>query len=126
MTRRHFRPIVLALLFWVAGPGIVLSQPLLREGEPARDHGVEANPDVIEPARRKAQLEEERRMKVQAELMRMQGEQMVAERLERERNDRMMRYALWIAIAVIATTFLIAYARSRVAEGSEKPPGDSG
>ena len=119
--RKH-RLVAAALLVLFSAGDMVLSQPLLREREPLEQPS-EANPEQAESARRKAQLEEGRRMKLQAELMQMRGEQMEAERREKERNDRMMRYALWIAIAVIATTFLIAFARSRVAEKSEMPPG---
>ena len=128
MFRRQHFSVVLAASLVFSGGSIVLSQPLLREGEPSDDERADTGAEDarrVESARRKAQLEEERRMKVQADLMRMQAEQMVAERLQRERNDRMMRYALWIAIAVIATTFLIAYARSRVAEESDNPLGGS-
>lgn len=119
---RKRRLVAATLLVFFSVGGMVLSQPLLREREPLEEPS-EPNPEQAASARRQAQLEEERRMKLQAELMQLRGEQMLAERQEKERNDRMMRYALWIAIAVIATTFLIAFARSRVAEKNEMPPG---
>jgi flagellar biosynthesis/type III secretory pathway M-ring protein FliF/YscJ len=117
---------VSALLLY--GGTVALSQPLLREGEPEESQQHE-EPDAEEIQRRelaheKARLEEDRRMKLQEELMRLQGEQLLAEREEIARRDRMMRYALLIAIGVIATTLLITYARSRVAEEDGKQSGD--
>lgn len=73
-----------------------------------------------EAARRQAQFEEERRLRLQQELMQLRGEQMQAEQEEIKRRDTVMRYALIIAIAVIATTFLIAYARSRAAQKDDE------
>ena len=82
------------------------------------------NPFSRRSLQQRARLEEERRMKLQEELMRLQGEQLLAEREAIARRDRMMRYALLIAIGVIAATLLITYARSRVAEEDGKQPGD--
>lgn len=98
----------------------VLAQPFLREGDAEAEQPADPGPEELdrrEWARRRAALEEEQRMKQQEELMRMQGERMLAEREEIERNQRMMRWALLIALLVVGTTLLIAFARSRVAAG---------
>lgn len=117
--------IVVGATLMFHGDGVSCAQPLLREGEPddrdergeAQDHE-EARRQAM--ARQTARLEEDRRMKLQAELLRLQGQQIEAERLDKERTNRMMRYALWIAIAVIAITLLIAYVRSRSDGDGEK------
>jgi hypothetical protein len=101
------------------------AQPLLREGNVDDDAQAEPDDEELERralARRKAEHEEERLMKQQEELMRMQGELLLAERGEIERKQRIMRYALMIALLVIGTTLLMAYARSRVSEESNRPP----
>ena len=105
--------------------GLTCAQPLLRPGEPdaRQEAGEEQDPEEARRqalARQKARLEEERRLKLQGELLRLQGQQIEAERIEKERADRMMRYALWIAITVIAITLLTAYARSRSDGDGEK------
>jgi hypothetical protein len=108
---------VMAAALFLACARITPSQPLLREGDPPIDEQSEADAEALHPqelARRKAQLEEEQQLKLQEELMRIRGEQMQAEQEEIKRRDVMMRYALIIAIAVIATKLLIAFARSRV------------
>lgn len=95
----------------------VFAQPLLRESEPQPEAETETDPDVLRRqalARQKAELQEEQRMKQQQLLMQLRGEQMIEEQQEIQRRNRMMRYALFIAVAVIATTILIAFARSRV------------
>jgi hypothetical protein len=118
-----FRPLTLLLsaTLIIGGGRMVFGQPLLREGDVEPKE--QAEPDASElrrraMARERAELEEERQLKVQQELMRMQGEQMLAEREKIHRQETMMRYALIIAVAVIAVTILIAYARSRVADES--------
>ena len=113
--------IVFGMVLLISGGQHVSAQPLLREGDVESDADVEPDADALRQrdlARQKAQLEEERRLKLQEEFMRIRGEQMQAEQAEIKRRDTMMRYALIIAIAVIATTLLIAYARSRVANGA--------
>jgi hypothetical protein len=102
------------------------AQPLLREGDAEADQQTAPDPeesDRSELARQKAHLEEERRLKLQEELMRLQGEQIQAAQEQIKRRDVLMRYALIISVAVVATTLLIAYARSRVAERDDKPRG---
>lgn len=101
------------------------AQPFLREGDVEEDSQAEPDDDELKRralARRKAQLEEERLMKQQEELMRLQGELLLAERAEIDRKQKMMRWALMIALLVIGTTLLIAYARSRVSDDSNRPP----
>lgn len=116
-------PILIFGAFLAAVPA-ALAQPLLRQGD--GDDERQAEPDDEElarraQARRKAELEEERRIEQTQELMRMQVEHMAIEREEIERNRKMMNYALAIAILVVGTTLLIAFARSRVAADA-KPP----
>jgi hypothetical protein len=101
----------------------VLSQPFLREGDADTDEQAEPSDEQRrDAARRRAdlQFQEEQRMKQQEELMRLQGERLLAEREEIERSQRMMRYALIIALVVIGTTLLIAFARSRTADDGTK------
>lgn len=88
------------------------------------DDGRQAEQDDegIQRRRQKAQLEEEARMKQQEGLMRMQGERLAAERVEIERSRKMMNYALAIALLVVGTTLLIAFARSRISADSSPPP----
>jgi hypothetical protein len=119
--------IFLSAIVLLAASFDVRAQPLLREGD-ADAEQPELSPDELERrelARRKAELEEEQRMKQQEELMRMQGERMLAEREEIERNQRMMRYALLIAILVIGATLLVSFARSRAAGGEQKHRRDT-
>ncbi|HEX7375714.1 MAG TPA: hypothetical protein VF278_01315 [Pirellulales bacterium] len=99
----------------------VLAQPLLRQGEGDEERQAEPDDEERAQSRRQAQLEEERMLEQQQELMRMQGERMAQEREEIERDRKMMNYALAIAILVVGTTLLIAFARSRVAADA-KPP----
>lgn len=107
------------------GHPAALAQPLLREGDMDDERQAEPDDDELRRralARRKAQLEEERLLKQQEELMRIQGERLLAEREEIEKSQKMMRYALAIAVLVIGTTLLIAFARSRIASDSKSPP----
>ena len=117
----------------LCGSSRVNAQPLLREGDPQpeveseSEREAEADAETIRRrtlARQRAELEEQRRIEQQQLLMRIRGEQMLAEQEAIQRRDRMMRYALGIASAVIVTTLLIAFARSRVNEkGVGEPPG---
>lgn len=100
----------------------ISAQPLLRESPPENGQEADSQPDAAEEAaRRRALAAQEQRLKVQEELMRIRGEQMQAEREEQERTDRFMRYALLIAVTVIAVTLLVAYARSRDESGDGPP-----
>lgn len=115
--------IFLAATLLLAASSDVRAQPLLREGDAHGEQQTEPSVEELdrrELARRKAEFEEEQRMKQQEELMRMQGERMLAEREEIERNQRMMRYALIIAVFVIGVTLLVSFARSRAAGDEQK------
>lgn len=100
-------------------------QPFLREGDAGDERQTDPDDEDLERralARHKAELEEERLMKQQEELMRLQGERLAVEREEIERSQKMMRYALAIALLVIGTTLLIAFARARISADSKPPP----
>lgn len=110
--------LLMLMLFLISGRGH--AQPLWREGDSPPAAETERESDLETPrlralARQQAEQEEKRQLKLQ-QLMRMRGEQMLAEQEEIKRRDQMMRYALVIAVAVIVTTLLVAYARSRVRE----------
>ena len=132
LSSRKTKLLLVGGLFFLSCSG-AHAQPLVREGdpqfeaEPDSEREAEADAETIRRralARQQAELEEQRRTEQQQLLMRMRGEQMLAEQEEIQRRDRMMRYALGIAIAVIVTTLLIAFARSRVNEkGVGEPPG---
>ena len=123
-TSRAFA-IVLGTALLLSGDHVILAQPLLQEGENQAEEPVEPTAEAQrrELAHRRAQFEEEQQLKLQKELMRMGGERLRAEQEEMRRRDVMMRYALIIAVAVIATTLLIAFARSRVG-GAGKETGE--
>ncbi|MGH7134382.1 MAG: hypothetical protein ACREHD_01500 [Pirellulales bacterium] len=124
MNRSQAFTIFSAAMILMATVSDVRAQPLLREGDAGAEQQAEPTPDELErreSARRKAEFEEQQRMKQQEELMRLQGERMLAEREEIERNQRMMRYALIIAVVVIGATVLVSFARSRAAGGDERP-----
>ncbi|HVX14111.1 MAG TPA: hypothetical protein VHC22_23195 [Pirellulales bacterium] len=120
------------LILFLPTVPLTSAQPLLREGtpdanEPAEPDAEPSAPDIEELRRRasgrqQAELEEERQLQVQQELMRMQGERLLEEQLEIRRRTVMMRYALAIAITVIAVTLLIAYTRSRTSAHDPTPP----
>ncbi|HWB09718.1 MAG TPA: hypothetical protein VG826_10850 [Pirellulales bacterium] len=113
--------IVFAALLLSSGQ-IAIAQPLLEEGEKQAEEPAELDAEELqrrELVRRRAQLEEERQLKLQEELMRLRGEQMRAEQEEIRRRDVMMRYALVIAIVVIVTTLVIAFARSRTPDAGK-------
>lgn len=121
--RKCVLPFIIFGVFLAVVPA-VLAQPLLRQGDGDDERQAEPADEELSrraQARRKAELEEERLLEQQQELMRMQGERMAQEREEIERDRKMMNYALAIAILVVGTTLLIAFARSRVAADA-KPP----
>lgn len=110
-----FKTLTIVFGLFVFGHSAAFAQPLLREGDVEDERQTEPDDEEL---RREAQPEDER---LQQELMRMQGERLAAEREEIERSKKMMNYALAIALLVIGTTLLIAFARSRIAADS-KPP----
>lgn len=119
-----FKTLTVAFVLSLVGVPLASAQPFLRQGDMDDERQTEPDDETLERRafeRRKAQLEEERLMRQQEELMRLQGERMVAEREEIERSQKMMRYALAIALLVIGTTLLIAFARSRVSADARPP-----
>ncbi|HJT33897.1 MAG TPA: hypothetical protein VJ783_17765 [Pirellulales bacterium] len=89
-------------------------QPLLREAPEADDTDAasESNPGERSPRRGRMTAEEEQQLRVQ-QLMEFQRDQMLKAAEEKAASERMMRYALWAAVAVIALTLLVAFARNR-------------
>lgn len=119
-----FKTLTIVFGLFVFGLSAAFAQPLLREGDAEDERQTEPGDEELQRralARRKAEAEEESLLQQQQELMRLQGEHMAKEREEIERSQKMMNYALAIALLVIGTTLLIAFARSRIAADS-KPP----
>lgn len=88
-------------------------QPLLREApEAENDAASEFNLQERSPRGGRMTAEEERQLRVQ-QLMEFQRDQMLKAAEEKAASERLMRYALWAAVAVIALTLLVAFARNR-------------
>lgn len=88
-------------------------QPLLREAPEAEDDAnSDLRPQERSPRRGRMTAEEEQQLRVQ-QLMEFQRDQMLKAAEEKAASERMMRYALWAAVAVIALTLLVAFARNR-------------
>lgn len=111
-----FKPSVLALAMVLAvlmRVDSLCAQPLLR-GAPEAD--AQAHPDAP-PAERSAHrgrmiAEEEQQFHAQ-QVLEFQREQFLKAAERKAASERMMRYALWTAIAVIALTLLVTIARNR-------------
>lgn len=120
----------LALILSVVIVGVVanrvaLAQPLLREApEDTREEQGEAPPAERAPRGGRMTAEEEQQLRVQ-QLMEFQRDQMLRDAAQKASSERMMRYALWTAIAVIGVTLLIAYSRNRTDEPA-LPPSNAG
>lgn len=97
-------------------------QPLLREAPEAdKDVASESIPQERSPRRGRMTAEEEQQLRVQ-QLAEFQRDQFLKQAEEKAASERMMRYALWAAVAVIALTLLVAYARNR----TDTPAGPTG
>lgn len=91
----------------------LIAQPLLREAPEADDDaGSELDRQERSPRRGRMSVEEEQQLRVQ-QLMEFQRDQMLKAAEEKAASERMMRYALWAAVAVIALTLLVAFSRNR-------------
>lgn len=116
----------MALAMAIVSPGearIVFAQPLLREAPPADREGQgDAPPAERAPRGGRMTAEEEQQLRVQ-QLMEFQRDQMLKDAEQKASSERMMRYALWTAIAVIGVTLLIAYSRNRTDEPAVPPSG---
>lgn len=88
-------------------------QPLLRESPDAEDDAnSDLRPQERSPRRGRMTAEEEQQLRVQ-QLAEFQRDQFLKQAEEKAASERMMRYALWAAVAVIALTLLVAFARNR-------------
>lgn len=99
------------------------AQPLLREAPDADDDaGTELDRPERSPRRGRMTAEEEQQLRVQ-QLMEFQRDQMLKQAEEKAASERLMRYALWAAVAVIALTLLVAFARNRADSPTELAAG---
>lgn len=100
----------------LSGGWLACAQPPLRDGDAEADRRAEPDGEAIhrfQPEGEKAQEQ----LKLQEEIMRLGAQQAAADRQRKQATDRMMWYALMIAITIMAVTLLVTYARSRSADG---------
>ncbi|HEX5442866.1 MAG TPA: hypothetical protein VFW87_03510 [Pirellulales bacterium] len=98
------------------------AQALLREAPEAEAERRDEPPPAKQPRGGRLTAEEEQQLRVQ-QLMEFQRDQMFKDAEQKASSERMMRYALWVAITVIALTLLIAYSRNRTETPAAPTPG---
>ncbi len=94
------------------------AQALLREAPEAEAERRDESPPAGRAPRHGRMTAEEQQQHDWERIMEFNRDQMLKDAAQKASSERMMRYALWVAITVIALTLLIAYSRNR----TETPP----